>query len=221
MIILRKLFSSRKKNKKLENDVENKGPRDANIMTQAGKVGLAGASGLGLMAGVEATRSAMNAPKIINDLKEIKTLKDNPYIRKEVKSQIKRIPYPGASDVIVDKVRWIEKNPPKFSKLDKIEKGWRYLNKGSKLSRTVLQNAENYSGLAVEGLQNKYKGKLNEAEVNALKKVPKSVGRVANSLLHFKNAKLLGRGALALGSAGGLLYLNGRSLQEGSDRPIK
>ena len=52
-----------------------------------------------------------------------------------------------------------------------------------------------------------------------LNRVPGSVKKASNMLLHWKNARALGRAAKISAAAGGLLYLNGRALQEGSGMP--
>lgn len=232
MIIKRKLFatpleirkaaeqeskSGKQKKKRKDDDL-----KDANFMTKAGTVGLTTAGALGLAAGVEGGRSLAMAPSLLKEVSELKGLKDNKSIRAEIKNRIKSNPYlaaSGLSDEIIDKVRWAEKHPPKFSKIDKINKGWNYLNQGSKLSRTVLGNAETYAGLGVEGLKNKYNGKLSQQEIELMNKAPKTVGRASKMLLRWKNARALGRGAKWAAGVGGLLYLNGRALQTGSGLP--
>lgn len=225
MIIKRKWFSTPLEIRKAkEQQKQNKGDslKDANIMTKAGTVGLTTAGALSLAAGVEGARSLSKAPSLMKEVNELKSLKDNKAFRSEIKTRLKANPYlnvSGAADEIIDKVRWAEKHPPKFSKLDKLNKGWNFLNKGSKLSRTVLGNAETYARLGVEGLQNKYKGKLSQQEIELMNKAPKSVGKASKMLLHWKNARALGRGAKWAAGIGGLLYLNGRALQTGSGMP--
>lgn len=219
MIILRnKIFSKRKKNKKRDEE----SPKDANIMTKAGTVGLTTAGALGLAAGIEGGRALSDAPSLLKDIKEIKALKDNKAIRADVKRRLQNNIYlhaSGIDDKIIDKVRWIEKNPPKFSKIDRINKSWNYLNKGSKLSRTVLGNADTYTKLGIESLKDKHKNSLTKEELELLDKVPKSVKKGSRMLLRWKNARALGRAAKISSAAGGLLYLNGRALQEGSGIP--
>ena len=221
MLLKRKLYATpleeRKAAEKKTDDL-----KDANIMTKAGTVGLTAAGGLGLLAGTEGVRSLVHAPSLMKDVNDLKALKDNKILRKSVKEQLYKNPYlnvSGVADQVVDKVRWVEKNPPKFNKIDKINKGWNFLNKGSKLSRTILENAENYSRLGVEGLKNKHQGKLTQEEIRVLDKAPKSVGKASKMLLHWKNARALGRAAKWTAGIGGLLYLNGRAMQTGAGMP--
>ena len=185
-------------------------------MTKAGTVGLTTAGALGLAGGVEGGRALSKAPSLLRDIK------DNKAIRADVKRRLQNNVYihsSGIDDKIIDKVRWIEKNPPKFSKIDRINKSWNFLNKGSKLSRTVLGNADTYTKLGIESLKEKHKGSLTEEEMKLLNRVPGSVKKASNMLLHWKNARALGRAAKISAAAGGLLYLNGRALQEGSGIP--
>lgn len=191
-------------------------------MTKAGTVGLTTAGALGLASGVEGVRSLSNAPSLMKDIKEIKDLKNNKELRASIKNKLRNnlfLHSSGIDDKIIDKVRWVEKNPPKFSKIDRINKAWNYLNKGSKLSRTVLGNADTYTKLGIESLKEKHKGSLTEEEMKLLNRVPGSVKKASNMLLHWKNARTLGRAAKISTAAGGLLYLNGRALQEGSGMP--
>lgn len=213
MILKRKIFST----DKAEN---SKSPKDANAMTQLGKVGLGAAGLLGLGAGIEGGRSMRYVPSLSKEIDNIKGLKDNKVIRSSIKDQLGRIPIPGAKEIITDKVHFLEKNPPKFSKIDKFNRGVSILNKGSKLSRTILNNAEDYSKLGVEHLKKKHAGKLSKAEIDVLDKAPKTVGKASKMFLHWKNARGLGRGAKWAAGIGGLMYLNGRSLQQGSDLPV-
>ena len=158
----------------------------------------------------------------MKDVKEIKDLKNNKELRASIKNKLRNnlfLHSSGIDDKIIDKVRWVEKNPPKFSKIDRINKAWNYLNKGSKLSRTVLGNADTYTKLGIESLKDKHKGSLTEEEMKLLNRIPGSVKKASNMLLHWKNARALGRGAKISAAAGGLLYLNGRALQEGSGMP--
>lgn len=53
-----------------------------------------------------------------------------------------------------------------------------------------------------------------------MKKLPGIARRVGKMGVALKNAKGLGKAAAGLGSASGLLYLNGRSLENGTDRPV-
>ena len=50
-------------------------------------------------------------------------------------------------------------------------------------------------------------------------KAPKSVGKASKMLLHWKNARALGRAAKWTAGIGGLLYLNGRAMQTGAGMP--
>lgn len=190
-------------------------------MTKAGTVGLTTAGVLGLASGVEGVRSLSNAPSLMKDIKEIKDLKNNKELRASIKNKLQNNPLlhsSGIDDKIIDKVRWVEKNPPKFSKIDRINKSWNYLNKGSKLSRTVLENADTYTKLGIESLKNKHKNSLTKKEIELLNKIPGFVKKGSN-MLHWKNARTLGRTAKISTAAGGLLYLNGKALQEGSGMP--
>lgn len=87
------------------------------------------------------------------------------------------------------------------------------------MSRTVLGNADTYTKLGIESLKDKHKNSLTKEELELLDKVPKSVKKGSRMLLRWKNARALGRAAKISSAAGGLLYLNGRALQEGSGIP--
>ena len=100
MIILRnKIFSKRR---------DEESPKDANIMTKAGTVGLTTAGALGLAGGVEGGRALSKAPSLLRDIKDIKALKDNKAIRADVKRKLQNNVYihsSGIDDKIIDKVR--------------------------------------------------------------------------------------------------------------------
>lgn len=94
MIILRnKIFSKRR---------DEESPKDANIMTKAGTVGLTTAGALGLAGGVEGGRALSKAPSLLRDIK------DNKAIRADVKRRLQNNVYihsSGIDDKIIDKVR--------------------------------------------------------------------------------------------------------------------
>lgn len=211
-MIIQRLYSTK----------EKEGQRDANAMVTAGKLGFQVAGGAGALAGAEIGRSLYHANKVRKDLGELKKLKDNKEIRKSIKKAIiENEPIPFTGEKIVEKVKWAEKNFPKFSKVDKAQKAVNWWNKSSKLSRTALNNAERYTNMAIEHIIDK-KGKgMTEEEKSILRKLPKSVKHAAKSGTALKNAKAIGKVGLVAGNAGALLYLNGRSLQTGADRPTK
>lgn len=216
IIRLQRIFSDKKKDSKNKSE----GPRDANIMTGVGKAGLQGAAGLAGIAGIETGRSLYHASKVAKDVGQLKKLKDNKVLREAIKNRIlENEPLPGTGETIIEKIKWGEKNFPKFSKIDKAQKGFKWWNKASNLSRTALNNAERYTEMAVKHVKDKNGNKMTKEELQVLDKLPKTVKHAAKSGTALKNAKAIGKAGLVLGNAGALLYINGRSLQVGGNRP--
>jgi hypothetical protein len=65
----------------------------------------------------------------------------------------------------------------------------------------------------VESVIKSSKTPLTEAEKVTVRRIPKVVDRLSRSGLALKNSRGLLKGAAILGSASGLTYVNGRSLQ--------
>lgn len=217
------MYKFKRFSKSKSDEAENKRstPKDANTMTALGKTGLQAAGVLGTVAGVELGRGAYHAAKVAKDVSEVKKLKDNKIIREHIKEVIRdKAPTKGIANDVIDKVRWAEKNAPEFSKIDKVQKGLNWWNKGSNLSRTVLDNADKYAKMSVDSYIDKHGAKMTEEGLNALRRIPKTVRHAGKAATGLKNAKAIGKGALLVGQTGGLLYLNGRGLQEGSGKGV-
>lgn len=217
------MYKFKRFSKSKRDEAENKRstPKDANAMTALGKTGLQAAGVLGTAAGVELGRGAYHASKVAKDVSKVKKLKDNKVVREQVKNLIKdKAPTKSIANDVIDKVRWAEKNAPEFSKIDKIQKSLNWWNKGSNLSRTVLNNADKYAKMGIDSYIDKHGAKMTEEEINALRRIPKTVRHAGKAATGLKNAKAIGKGALLVGQAGGLLYLNGRGLQEGGSRGV-
>lgn len=217
MIIFRELKFSEKEGKPIINN-------DAAHMTNAGRIGLQAAGGLGILAGIETGRSLYHGSKLYKDINEIKQLKDNPNFRKVakriIKDQSKKIPVPGIDNKIIEKIKFAEQNFPKFDKIDKINTAYKWWQRSSKPNRTILNNLGDYTDKGVNEVVSKYGKELGEDGTKLVKRLPKLSSRFGKMGVALKNAKGLGKISATLGSASGLLYLNGRSLESNKDRPI-
>lgn len=191
----------------------------------AGKTGLAIAGGLGAASLAQAGRAVSYTPGLVKDFKDVMALRKNKEVRNMVKSEIRGttafIPVPGLSDQIINKLRNAEGvyNNTKFSTLDRIQKGYNILNQASNQSRTTLYNAGDWAKIA--------KGRLlkshptiadNKNVVKVMDRGADEVGRFGKAALNFKNAKLLGRSALAVAGVSGAAYLHGKELKSYRNR---
>lgn len=217
MIILREKTYSREEGKRI---VEN----DAAHMTNFGRVGLQASAGLGGLAAIETGRSLYHGARLYKKKKDLEKLKDDPKFRKVakkiIKEQSEKIPIPGLGDSIIEKIRFAERNAPKFDKIDKINTAHKWWKRVGNLNRTILNNLGDYTEKGVNDVISKHSDELGETGIDAMKKLPGIARRVGKMGVALKNAKGLGKAAAGLGSASGLLYLNGRSLENGTDRPV-
>ena len=212
MILKRIIFSTTESNKKKVNDAE--------LMKTTGKIALGAGAALGIGAGVELGKGGIQMLKARKDLEDLKKLKDNKVVRGFVKDQIKQHAPIGTSDTIINKIKWSEEHAPKFGKIDKIEKGLGLWNKSSKVSRTILDNAEGWTREGVESFKKKHGSKMTAEELKTLDKAGDAVSKLSKAGLGLKNAKKLGKAAKWAAGVGGLLYLNGRAL-DGSEKDSK
>lgn len=199
----------------------------ANTTTNLGKVGLAGTA---LLAGgslVEGARAGKGVVEVGKDLGELAKLRNDPTVRAEIKKLIQAggdrvdnklggVVKLGLGDKAVDLVKKGEGfyNNTKFSTIDRAQKYWGFLNKGADLNRTILNNAGDWSEQGLNELKTKLGPEISDKTKQVIDKLPGSVRKTADSLTHFKNARALGRGALALGGVAGVAYYHGKSLQD-------
>jgi hypothetical protein len=273
--------------------------RVADTTTRFGKAGLIGTAGLATAGAVEAGRAIHKGVKVGKDLSNLAELRHDAGFRQVVKKNMlntgdfidKKIGLPlGVGEKAVGLAKKGEDvfNNIEFSKLDRAQRYWDYLNKGANLNRTVLNNAEHWAELGLnkfteatgpalttkeeeaalknildkgshsfatqaeaESFLTKLKDRLSPSEFQKIQRsinggtaakftqegkqsilnklqhevlspeakkklatVPKSVGNAASALLHFKNAKLLAKGAVGLGSLSGVAYFHGKTLQD-------
>lgn len=198
---------------------------DSDKMVDFGKVGLGVSGAIGLASGVEAGKSMYQGYKLKKEYNKVKNLKNNPVVRKKTKDFIKEytknIPIPGVSDKIIDNLRFAEKNAPKLDTIDKISTYGKWWNRSSNIDRTILNNAGDWAENGVNDFISKHSKELGEDGVSSMKKIPDLVRRGGKMGVYLKNAKGLGKAAASLGSVSGLLYLNGRSLQQGTNDVLK
>lgn len=199
---------------------EQNPPKDARALKTTGKIGLQVAGLTAAAGGVELGRSAYHATTLVPELKQLKNLRKNKYLRSSIKQRIKET-LPGQADTIIEKTKWAESNFPKFSKVDKLQRGISLWNKTSQPSRTILNNAERYVGMGVEGVKKHAGSKMTAQEKAALDSLPRTARKLAKTGTALKNAKALGKAAAVVGQVGGLLYLNGRALENQVPQPVK
>lgn len=220
MIVIRTKNYSKKQKEENEEKAAPIIKNDQNKMVNLGKAGLGLAGAVGIGAGVEAGRSLYQGAKLKKDFDEVKHLKDNPALRKHAKKFIKdytkNIPIPGLSDKIINSVRVAEKNMPKLDTIDKISTYGGWMNKASNIDRTVLNNAGDWAKNGVDEFLSKHSKEIGEDGVKLANKVPSIVRRAGKMGVHLKNAKWLGKTGAKIAGVSGLLYLNGRSLQQGT-----
>jgi len=213
-----------------------KNPRDSNAMVAAGKVGLGGAAMLG---GAGAYQFGKALHQVAKAGKEGKIAKDiianNPGIEKKligainsgvnksvlgksvggVVSALTGVPSEKVGQIAIDKGKDIYgayKNL-KRSPISRANFLWNTWNNISRAPRIVLLNSETaFNGAANSIIKNGGKKLTKEGE-QVVRSAGKAAGHLANSGLYLKNSKGLFKGASALAGLGGLLYINGRSLQ--------
>lgn len=207
MIIKRKLFSDPETS---QNDVR--------ALKTIGKTGLVIGGTLGTAAGVELGRSVKDLNDIKGDISGIKKLRKNKFIRGEVKKGIQTVT-PTYSDQIINKIKWAEQHFPKINKIDKYTRLAKLWNTASdNVSRTTLDNADRYTKMAVDNIENRAGNMLGDNERKQLRRIPYVVKKASKSITHFKNAKTLKKGALIIGGLGGTSYINGRMIEGGSEK---
>jgi hypothetical protein len=101
----------------------------------------------------------------------------------------------------------------KKSPINRAVLGWNYWNKVADAPRIALLNAGDLSKEGMESVIKNSKTPLTEAEKVTVRRIPKVIDRLSRSGLALKNSRGLLKGAAILGSASGLTYVNGRSLQ--------
>ena len=229
-----KLFSKTKKSlsvaktrRQSSEDYEEKinNPKDADLMVGAGKVGLAGAGVLGTGAVIEGGRSLYHLGKSGQSVKKVvKNIADNPELQRKLENVGKKALAAmegegGLSSSIVDSIKAggksfikdsteIAKNlkSSPIGKAKLVGRIWKATGNES-IPRFALLNAEYLSKTGLE------KG-LGKETAEKLSELPKLVGHLGKTGLHRRNMKYLGKGGAALASLGGILYVNGRALQD-------
>lgn len=203
---------------------------DGSIMTAAGRVGLTTAAGIGLGAAYQGSRAVIEGYRGKKELSKFLDATKDPEVRKNISNSIKK----GISGVVsrsnpqaataigpavsqavsmaesglktgYDTYRGLKKSP--ISRANLVINYW---NKLSRAPRIALLNAETGAKAVVNQAMPHLTG---EAEKKAVGYIPGIVQRAANSGLHLKNAKLLGRASAGLASISALTYVNGRALQ--------
>ena len=210
-----------------EEAVEIDNPRDANVMVKAGKVGLGAAGALGTGAVIEGGRSLYHFGKAGANIQQIaKDATGNKELQERLVRAGKRAAAAvgegtGLESVInsagaaaksyLRDASGVAKNL-KHSTIGRIKligNAWRGLQNES-VPRFVLLNSEYLTKRALD----KVTAGAGEDIKKPLEKVPKLVGNLAKSGLHGRNMKGLGKAAAGLASASGILYVNGRALQD-------
>lgn len=213
-----RMFSGEVQEKQTSDD------RLAKTMTNLGKGGLVVAGGVGVASGVQAGRAAAMAPQFIKDAREVMQLRKNKVVRKAVKEGVHEVAdrvrfIPGLGKVLEDKLRTAESiyDNTKFSKLDRAQKMINLGNTLSNQNRTILGNMGHWAKSGADHVVKKVPG-ITSKQRALIDKGADTVGRLGKFGLRVKNAKVLGKTALGIGTVAGAAYLHGKELQSYNDR---
>lgn len=229
IIIKRKLFSGignftiAKRPPVVNPESEPQTPRDADIMVKAGKVGLGTAGVLGAGTVIEGGRSLYHLGKTGKTAKTVlRDMTDN----KELQNKLLKAGEIAASKVGIGDIPGATREAAKsyirnsteiaknlkhspIGRIKLVGRIWKGLG-NEKVPRFILVNSEYLTKEILAGATHDMSEKTKEQ----LKNVPKLAKHAANSGLHYRNMKYLGKGAAGLATLGGILYVNGRSLQD-------
>jgi hypothetical protein len=218
--------------------------RDADLLVGLGKTGLTGGAvvgGLGLVEGgrsiYEATKAVKGSGDVYNNIvnnKEVgsqldKLLKtkvnklpskliDNKYINYIV-TELGAPVYSNKVDSVIDGVKDKIAKGIDYSKglkksiIGRTNLAYKVLDTASSAPRSVLLNTGDVFQDVINNL--KKNSNLSKQSSEVLDKTANVVKNAASSAYRFKNAKMLLKAAGTLGTAGSLLYINGRGLGGG------
>ena len=196
--------------------VQYTNPKDANIMTALGKTGLTGAgilAGVGTVEGAKSVHHLVKAKKAGADLVNLVGSSNSNFLKNPSTRE-------GISQILKGEIptKLLEGGVKTYGNLKKSKIGkaqflWNSWNNLANLPRIALLNMGDASKQGVNFIKRKSSNVLTKEAHAALDKIPTVVENLGQSGIRLKNARGLFKGASALAGIGGIMYINGRSLQ--------
>ena len=198
--------------------------RDTNAMLSAGKVGLGLGPAVGVGSAYHAGRAIYHGSKGLKQgMDSFNVIRDSKVLTEGFRDALNSKLPAGYGDKLIDAgKKFMEYKNANMtgSQVGKIELGLNIANKASRLPRFITNNAHLAVDNSMTGIKNLHYGKLTSAELAALDNVTLATKNIGRSATFLRNAKFLGKGAVAVGGLSGALYINGRSIkatEQGTD----
>lgn len=196
---------------------DQKSPADANIMTNLGRTGLVVTSTLGGAGLVEGGRAVYNAAKTVNEGKQLLGEIKDPKVKEALIGATKaggRAISSNGENLVENLIQSgaSQYKGLKKSNIDRARIIWNGWNRVSQFPRIVLLNSGDIAHKGVEYAIKKNPEMSKESQ-SIMRRAPRIIEYGGRSALRLKNSKGFLKAAGAVGGVSGLMYVNGRSLQ--------